>query len=217
MKEKYFTPENLTDKANQIKSEARKVFNSRQDSFDKENCALLVLDMQKFFGKSSSHAFIPSFDVIIPGVIRLINGFKQKNLPVIATKHINTPENAGMMGKWWKDTITKESEYSEIVDEIGLTGVTVIKKSQYDAFYNTDLERILVDLKVKTLIITGVMTHLCCESTARSAFVRGFKTFFVVDATATYNEQFHRNSVVNLAHGFSVPVLSGKIAEKLDG
>jgi len=67
------------------------------------------------------------------------------------------------------------------------------------------------------VVICGVMTHLCCETTARSAFMRGFEVFFTVDGTATYTEAFHRASLLNLSHGFAVPVLVENILEKLDG
>ena len=53
------------------------------------------------------------------------------------------------------------------------------------------------------VVITGVMTHLCCETTARSAFMRGFLPFFLVDGTATYNRHFHIATLTNLAHGFA--------------
>jgi isochorismate hydrolase len=59
------------------------------------------------------------------------------------------------------------------------------------------------------------MAHLCCETTARSAFVRGFEVFFVVDATATYNRQFHQSTLINLAHGFAIPVLTQEVLDAL--
>ncbi|MEW6239950.1 MAG: isochorismatase family protein, partial [Chloroflexota bacterium] len=74
-------------------------------------------------------------------------------------------------------------------------------------------EQTLRDLEVEQVVITGVMTHLCCETTARAAFVRGFDVFYVVDGTATYTEAFHRASLLNLAHGFAVPVLAEEILE----
>jgi bifunctional isochorismate lyase/aryl carrier protein len=48
------------------------------------------------------------------------------------------------------------------------------------------------------------MTHLCCETTARAAFVAGYEVFFLVDGTASYNEEFHISTLKNLAHGFAV-------------
>ena len=52
-------------------------------------------------------------------------------------------------------------------------------------------------------MVTGVVTHLCCETTARSAFVRGFQVTFPVDATVTYGEEHHLATLLNLAHGFA--------------
>jgi len=213
MKEKYFTHENIADKAKTLKLEAA---GRHKLKFTAKNSALMVLDMQKFFQETSSHAQIPSFDVIVPGIQGLIYGFKNKGLPVIFTKHLNTPENAFMMDEWWRDIITTDSIYSGIVEDFDTSGHVVIEKSQYDAFYKTGLDGMLRELKINNLVITGVMTHLCCETTTRSAFVRGFRTFFTVDGTATYNEQFHRNTLINLAHGFSVPVLTDEILEKIN-
>jgi len=60
------------------------------------------------------------------------------------------------------------------------------------------------------------MTHLCCESSARSAFMRGFEVLFTIDGTATYREDFHRAAILNLAHGFAHPVLTGEIIKGLE-
>ena len=59
------------------------------------------------------------------------------------------------------------------------------------------------------------MTHLCCETTARSAFVRGFDVFFLVDGTATYNIEFHMSSLLTLTHGFVHPVRFQEILDKM--
>jgi isochorismate hydrolase len=55
------------------------------------------------------------------------------------------------------------------------------------------------------------MTHLCCETSARAAFVRGFEVLFPVDGTATYNQAFHRATLLNLSHGFAKVVLADEI------
>ena len=93
----------------------------------------------------------------------------------------------------------------------------VIEKSQYDAFHQTRLEEMLLERRISQVIVCGVMTHLCCETTARSAFMRGFEVFFAIDGTATYNEAFHRATLLNLAHGFAAPVLIEEIIAALTG
>ncbi len=92
----------------------------------------------------------------------------------------------------------------------------VVIKSQYDAFYKTNLLQLLKNDKIKQVVITGVMTNLCCETTARSAFVRGFEVLFVVDGTATQNELMHRATIINLAYGFAVPVRTQDLIKQLN-
>lgn len=197
MKELYFTVDNISEKAqswlNGIKIKTK--------VFDVEQSALLVLDMQKFFLDESSHACIPSAKAIIPNIQSLITFFNEHNRPIIFTQHINDEINAGLMKDWWQDVLATSSSMSEIVEDF--CNRYTIEKTQYDAFYNTDLESILKNKDVKNVVITGVMAHLCCETTARSAFVRGFQPFFIADATATYNADFHNATLLNLGHGFA--------------
>lgn len=179
------------------------------------HCALLILDMQRFFLDESSHAHIPSALAIIPKVKSLMTAFLNNKLPVILTRHLNTKKDANLMDKWWRDLITEENPLSEITPEFKYPDAIVIKKTQYDAFYRTSLEDMLRKNGITQIVIAGVMTHLCCETTARSAFVRGFEVFFTIDGTATYNEDFHRATLLNLSHGFAIPVLCEEINEQL--
>lgn len=183
-------------------------FRKRHDFvFNPEGSALLILDMQKYFLEASSHAYIPSASAIIPAIKTLIHLYSDRGLPLIFTRHINTPVNSGMMSRWWTDTITKENPLSGIADSMNTENAVVIDKGQYDAFFETPLESILKGKNITRIIVCGVMTHLCCETTARSAFTRGFEVFFTIDGTATYNKLFHMSALLNLSHGFAVPVL----------
>ena len=121
------------------------------------------------------------------------------------------------MPKWWRGTIEEQNPLSEIISEFNQVNITVIKKTQYDAFFETHLQRLLDEKGISQIVITGVMTHLCCETTARSAFVRGFAVFFPVDCTATYTEEFHLATLVNLSHGFAIPTTYSELSEKLKG
>jgi isochorismate hydrolase len=173
--------------------------------------------MQKYFLSPQSHAYVPSAAAIVLRVRKLAEAYVTKGLPVILTQHINTEEDAKLMRSWWKDLLTKGSPMSELIDALrGLEAVHVLKKCQYDAFYGTPLESMLHAEGVERVVICGVMTHLCCESTARSAFIRGFQVFFTIDGTATYTEDFHRATLLNLAHGFATPVLIDTVLHALE-
>jgi isochorismate hydrolase len=148
-------------------------------------------------------------------VQRLIEAFARLDRPVIFSQHTNSPEDAGRMAIWWRELISQDIPLGELLDELDLSRGAVLRKSQYDAFFKTDLERQLRDLGVDQVVICGVMTHLCCETTARSAFMRSFAVFFTVDGTATYNRDFHMATLLNLSHGVASPVLVEKVVDVL--
>jgi isochorismate hydrolase len=211
MKTHYFTPASLSAKSREM-MESLPVRRSLEFSgFEPSRAALIVLDMQGYFLDPDSHAFVPGAAAILPGIRSLIHVFHETGRPVVLTRHLNTQEDAGAMAEWWADLIREEDPSSEIVPELDDPQAIRIEKSQYDAFHLTGLEKRLKDLGVTQVVIAGVLTHLCCETTARSAFVRGFRVFFAVDGTATYHEDFHRATLLNLCHGFAVPVLAGDV------
>jgi len=211
MKEAYFTSESIYQKAIDMLLEVREQVPRRSIPLVPDQSALLILDMQKYFIEDSSHAYVPSAQAIIPGIGELIKEYTMRSLPVILTRHLNSIRNARLMARWWKDLIHEENPLSEIIKELRASNGIVLKKSQYDAFYDTSLEDILKRKGVKQVVICGVMTHLCCETTARSAFMRGFEVFFTVDGTATYNENFHLATLLNLSHGFATPMLVNEL------
>ena len=173
--------------------------------------------MQRYFLDEASHAYIPSAEAILLGINKLAQAYAARGLPVIYTQHLNTPQDAGSMEDWWQELITAESPFSALSPELDLATGVALPKSQYDAFYQTPLEELLREKGVSQVVICGVMTHLCCETTARSAFVRGFEVFFTVDGTATYNQTFHQATLTNLAHGFAALALVPEILSAVEG
>ena len=216
-KESYFTFDNLNEKARELLASVESLRQRHRDIvFKPDRAALLVLDMQEYFLQGGSHAFIPSAPAIISGIGKLVAAFSNAGYPVFTTRHINTPEDAGMMAKWWRDLINPQIAYSHYINTIKNQKSITINKPQYDAFLHTQLESQLHQQQIEQVVICGVMTHLCCETTARSAFMRGFEVFFTVDGTATYNEELHRASLLTLSHGFAVPVLIGELLAAME-
>jgi len=213
MKERYFTAENIDEKSRRLLAAIRRPAARRGEPFEPGRSALIILDMQRYFLEPGSHAFIPSAGPVVSKIKELAEAYLARNLPVFVTRHLNTRENAGLMERWWRDLVSRESEMSEIVAELDLPGVRIIEKAQYDAFFQTGLNEDLRRCGAGQLVVTGVMTHLCCETTARSAFINGYSVFMPVDGTATFSENFHRASLLNLSHGFAAcPLVADLIA-----
>jgi isochorismate hydrolase len=216
-KEAYFSAHTLRDKAQEIYQRLEGFRRKRRPAFIPERSALLILDMQDYFLQADSHAFVPSAPAIVPGVELLQEAYRRKDLPVIFTRHINTLQDSRQMSAWWREIITDQNPLSKISPQFDTTGSVCIDKSQYDAFYYTPAEEILRTRRVEQVVICGVMTHLCCDTTARSAFMRGFEVFFRVDGTATYNLDLHLASLQTLAHGFATPILIDQLLAHMEG
>ncbi len=211
VKTNYFTPDTLEIKALDMLREIEPYCRKRAIGFDPARSALFVLDMQRYFLEENSHAHVPSAAAILPGIRALAGAFSTRRLPIVFTRHVNTPQDAGCMGTWWRDLLTDGNPLSEITPELDSSTGNVHRKSQYDAFHGSSLNAWLRDQGVTQIVICGVMTHLCCETTARAAFTHGYEVFFTVDGTATYNEAFHRATLLNLSHGFATVVRVNEI------
>lgn len=203
--ETYITTETLAEKTKKWLNKIKPV-NQHKLQFNKEKSALLVVDMQKFFLDPSSPTFTSGGPVILPNVKKLIAAFRDAGRPVIYTCHVHHPGHldAGIMGWWWEGMCLEGSPESEVHDDITpLPGEKVVLKHRYSAFYNTDLETILRCQKIEDLVIAGIMTNLCCESTARDAYFRDYRVFFPADGTGSVSEEMHMASLLNLAYGFA--------------
>lgn len=159
---------------------------------------LLIVDVQRYFFDFQSPAYLRGAERVLENIRRLIEISKHANIPVIATVHAGGNEN---MRRWWKNTV--DAPWTElVVDRATLDHV--LTKDSYDAFHQTKLEDVLRFYRIKTLLVAGVMTHLCCETTARSAFVRGYNVVMVEDCLWDKDEWYHYASLRSLAHGFAI-------------
>ncbi len=213
----YVTTDNLKLKA---KSWLEKIspFNSHNLELNEDRSALLVIDMQKFFLDPNSPTFTCGGMAILPNVKKLIASFRDAGRPVIYTCHVHHPDfiDAGIMKWWWQGACLEGTPESEVHDDlVPLSREKVIFKHRYSAFYNTDLETILRCLKIEDLVITGIMTNMCCESTARDAYYRDFRVHFLADATGSINEEMHLASLLNLAFGFAYITTSDNIISQI--
>jgi len=193
-------------------------FNKHQMRLNLDKSALLVIDMQRFFLDQASPTFTCGGVAILPTLKRLIAAFRKANRPVIYTRHVHHPNrlDAGIMGWWWEGMCLEGSPESEVQADITpLSNEKVILKHRYSTFYNTDLETVLRCLKIEDLVISGIMTNMCCESTARDAYYRDYRVFFLADGTGTINEEMHLASLLNLAFGFAYVTTADGVIQQL--
>jgi ureidoacrylate peracid hydrolase len=93
------------------------------------------------------------------------------------------------------------------------TGDLVVQKHRYSAFIDTELDMILKARGVETLIMTGVATNLCVETTARDCFMKDYYIVFASDCTAAKSAAAHEATLHNIRESFGVVASAQEIIE----
>lgn len=173
--------------------------------------ALLIIDMQRDFIEPGGFGDALGNDVhrlrsIIPNVQRLLYAFRHYHLPIFQTIEGHQPDlsdcppskrdrgrgkiKIGDVGPMGRILILGEPGNSIIPELMPLPGEIVIPKPGKGAFYNTDLEVHLQQHGITHLVITGVTTEVCVQTTMREANDRGYECLLVEDATESYVPEF---------------------------
>lgn len=145
--------------------------------------ALVLVDIQRDYFPGGKMEVIGA-DAASYAAQKLLNAFRDKSLPVVHIQHI-----AARTGATFLLPNTEGIEFEEEVKP--LSNETVIKKHFPNSFRDTDLERHLRSCGIKDLVLCGMMSHMCIDTTTRAAFDRGFTCMVAHDACATRNMTFN--------------------------
>jgi len=126
---------------------------------------------------------------IIPNVMHLLDFVRENNIPIVYVNDAHLP-NVDTEFDVWPQHAVAGTWGAQVVDEIKpQKGDFVLQKRRYSAFQGTGLDQLLRELKVDTLILTGVVTDICIQHTAADAFFRGYKIIVPEDCVEAINEQ----------------------------
>ena len=176
---------------------------------DWDHGALLVVDMQHVFLEGSSK--VQDAEAVIARTQDMVSEFRKRGRPVIFTRHLHNDDGSdgGNLMWWWGSIIRESSENGQLHASMAPEeGDLVLRKNTYDAFKGTELAEKLQELGVTDLVICGVMTNLCCETTARTAFTRDMRVKFIADGTSTAADSMQIATLINLSYGFAEVVLA---------
>ena len=87
----------------------------------------------------------------------------------------------------------------------------VVHKTRYSGFFRTDLDRLLKARGIDTLVVCGVTTECCVDSTVRDAFHLDYQVFIAADACASYNQGVHDAALASLEANFAMLVPSAEV------
>jgi len=182
-------------------------------AFQPGNTALLIIDMQRDFVMPGGFGELLGNDVsrvrpAIEPTRRVLEAWRKKRLQVVHTREGHRPDlsdcppskkargrlkvgigDRGPMGR-----VLVRGEYGhDIIDELKpMPGEPIIDKPGKGAFFATDLDLILKNRGIRSLIVTGVTTEVCVQTTAREANDRGYECLVLEDCVGSYFPEFHR-------------------------
>ena len=212
----YIVPEEMEARALEWVSEIRSRVRPRPHlQLEPGRCVLVVVDMLRYFADPEGRCYLPGAGAIVPGLAALLAAWRTAGGMVVYTRHCHEgPDDLGMLGRFYSDHIACGESDSLIVSALApAPGEKVVRKTTYDAFHGTELADHLAIAGVDQVLITGVLTHLCCETTARTAFVRGFEVYVPVDGTASSSERLHLSSLSGLADGVAIVNTISEVCE----
>ena len=147
---------------------------------------------------------------IIPNVKQLLNFARENKIPVVYVNDAHLP-NIDIEFDVWGQHAVAGTWGAQVVDELKPEKDDfVLQKRRYSAFQGTDLDQLLRELKVDTLILTGVVTDICIQHTAADAFFRGYKIIVPEDCVEAINEQTQKAALDYLKRVYGSKITRAK-------
>lgn len=205
------------------------VLKTLKERCDPQWACLLVVDVQNDFVSPQGSAGQRGEDIgaamaIVPRLIRLIEEARRIALPIIYIKTTHsewTDSPSWIYRKSQEKALTTCREGSwgaEFYDGISpRPDERVVIKHRYSAFINTDLNTVLKAKGIESVLVTGVATNVCVETTARDAYMFDYYVTLVIDCAAAYDARLHENTLENIRRHFGLVASSEEIMETWRG
>lgn len=182
--------------------------------------ALIIVDMQ--------NAFSSMVEKAVPNIQNLHRYFLQTSRPIIFTQHghskeeLTPPFKNQVVRRWGAEGSIARGSHSwnfipGIQDLVDAGGDVLQGKNTYDSFINTNLASLLEENNIERVVVCGVMTDACCDTTARSAANRGYETWLVSDACGSANKKQHDAGLTGFSFLFEGVMTTEQAILELDG
>ncbi len=180
------------------------------DEIAAQRTALLVVDMQNNFVAPGMPSVVAAARDIVPNINRLAAAMRAAGATVVWIRNLFGPESRQDWSVFFEgfyepetaraviDSLAEDGPGAELWPELAVEdGDWQVTKNRFSAFIQgaSDIEARLRRAGIDALVITGTLTNVCCESTARDAMMRNFKVIMVSDANATHSDADHNASL----------------------
>jgi len=168
--------------------------------------AVIVIDMindfvyEKFGGEGAQ--------AIIDNLRDLLKEADEHDIDIIYVEDHHSKDDPEL--DVWGEHAMEGSKGSRRIDELKDIEGVEIKKRTFDAFYGTELEKILKSKDIDEVLLTGVSTDICVQNTAAGALYRGFDIIVLEDCTAAISEDKHKDALSYMKNVFGAEIRFSK-------
>jgi nicotinamidase-related amidase len=174
-----------------------------------ENTALIVVDMQNCFVRQDGLIPVAQARKQIPKIKKAIEEYKAAGALIIYTAVIwDNPKDIPLglrthlpikMAKWDKyNGLKRGVKGAEIIDELKGLEDEIIEKKTFDAFYKTNLDQILKENRIKSVVLAGTTANNCVYATALGAFARNYEVVALEKCISGFDEQSREAFLTNI-------------------
>lgn len=160
------------------------------------NCAILVVDMLNDFVTGALTC--DRGKAIVPATAQLLDAARNAGVPVVFCNDAHI-KGIDRELKLWGDHAIAGTPGAEVIPELKLSDKDyVVPKRRYSGFFQTDLDILLKELGVNTVIMTGLHTHMCVRHTSADAYCLGYDVVVAKEATDSFTEQDYLSGLAYL-------------------
>jgi ureidoacrylate peracid hydrolase len=197
------------------------------DALDPRTSALVAIDLQNTFVAPGAPLEVPRARTIVPNVNALARGFRAAGAPVVWVRMIaDAPEAWPSRARMLDPRLAAAANASMQPGHHGhelwpalevQPGDLHVDKRRYSAFLpvSSNIDTLLRERGVQTIVVTGTTSNVCCESSARDAMMLGYDVLFVSDATAALTDAAHLSALCSIMTVFGDVLTTAEVLDLL--
>lgn len=198
-----------------------------------ERTAVVVIDMQVDFASPEGAMGRAGLDmsVVQPALAaaeRLVDAARAANVPVV---FVGLQTSVETDSRAWRERMRRRggdpdadsgvcragTEGAAFVGPTPRPGEPIVAKTRYSGFYDADLQSVLTSLGADTLVVCGLTTECCVDSTVRDAFHLDYHVFIATDACAAYDPALHEAALQSLALNCAILATTAEVISAWTG
>ncbi|MET1124043.1 MAG: isochorismatase family cysteine hydrolase [Archaeoglobaceae archaeon] len=169
---------------------------------------LIVVDMQKDFCYRDGALYIENAEEIFEPTRKVVEAARGK-IPVIFTQDWHRKDDPEF--KIWPPHCVEDTRGAEIIDELQPSEEDYyVRKRRYSAFFATDLDLLLRELRAERVYICGVATNICVLHTAGDAKLRGYEVSVIKDCTKALSDYDYEYALKHMKNVFNAEIITSK-------